>query len=56
MKASPVEAKPSPVEVKAPAPVEKSKLLDDLERLAKLKEVGALTAEEFETAKKKLLG
>jgi uncharacterized protein (DUF697 family) len=56
LKAPALEVKAAPVEVKAPAPQEKSKLLDDLERLAKLKEVGALTPEEFETAKKKLLG
>src|SRR5205807_432903 len=35
---------------------EKPKLVDELERLAKLKELGALTADEFEAAKKKLLG
>ena len=41
----------------AAAPVEeKPKLVDELERLAKLKELGALTPEEFEAAKKKLLG
>ena len=40
----------------APPATDKSKLLDDLERLAKLKEIGALTPEEFELAKKKLLG
>ena len=51
---------PPPAPPPAPAPAApaadgKAKLLDDLERLAKLKEMGALTAEEFELAKKKLL-
>lgn len=54
-------AVPAPVPVAVPAPAAaapdaKARLLDDLERLAKLKEVGALTPEEFELAKKKLLG
>jgi uncharacterized protein (DUF697 family) len=64
IKATPVEKSlgplppPKAVEVvPVPAPsTDKTKLLDDLERLAKLKEIGALTPEEFELAKKKLLG
>jgi hypothetical protein len=38
------------------APEARAKLLDDLERLAKLRESGALTQDEFDAAKKKLLG
>jgi uncharacterized protein (DUF697 family) len=51
IKVAPAEPAPPPVAVS-----DKSRLLDDLERLAKLKEIGALTQEEFELAKKKLLG
>lgn len=68
IKATPVEKSLGPLEkapekivvapaAPAPAPAEeKPNLVNELERLAKLKEVGALTAEEFEAAKKKLLG
>jgi hypothetical protein len=59
IKATPVEktfgaapAPAAPAEADAPKP----QFIDDLERLAKLKEAGVLTPEEFEQAKKKLLG
>ena len=57
---------PTPVSAPTPAPAaaatappvaapSKQQFIDDLERLAKLKEAGILTAEEFDQAKKKLL-
>jgi uncharacterized protein (DUF697 family) len=48
---------PMPAAVTAPPPAAPSKqqFIDDLERLAKLKEAGVLTAEEFDQAKRKLL-
>ncbi len=47
---------PAPAATAAPAAApSKQQFIDDLERLAKLKEAGILTAEEFDQAKKKLL-
>ncbi|SIF25514.1 SHOCT domain-containing protein [Mycobacteroides abscessus] len=40
----------------APAPAASTSWVDELTKLAALRDAGALTAEEFETAKRKLIG
>jgi len=48
-------AAPAPAPVQAAASPAGSSLVDQLNQLSSLKESGALSAEEFETAKQKLL-
>lgn len=53
---APAVAAAAPAGVAAAAPPGGDRLLDELERLGKLLEAGAISAEEFAAAKKKLLG
>jgi uncharacterized protein (DUF697 family) len=52
---TPMPAPAPPVVAAAAPPPAKVNLVDELERLAKLRDLGALTPEEFDAAKKKLL-
>lgn len=47
---------PPPAPAPAPAPADSSNLVDELQKLASLKEQGILSEDEFTAAKNKLLG
>ena len=54
---APAEAAPAPQQAApAPAPAAGGDYTEELEKLAKLKDEGVITAEEFEAKKKQLLG